>query len=152
MRWLRWRFVMVLLAGSGFLAGCGCCCGPLGGEDTPEGLFVHISQGPDDPHRVLMALAMASIMQEAGRDVLVYFDIRGIEVVLEDSEDLTYKHFGSSRTRIAQLIEGGATVCACPGCLKAADKTADDLLPGVEVADKDRFYSFTKGRILTIDY
>jgi intracellular sulfur oxidation DsrE/DsrF family protein len=91
-------------------------------------------------------------MREAGRDVLVYFDIHGIDVVLEDSEDLTYKHFASSRTQITKLIEGGATVCACPGCLKAADKTADDLMPGVEVADKDRFYSFTKGRILTIDY
>jgi predicted peroxiredoxin len=152
MHWFRWAcLVLVLAGGIGSLAGC-CCCGTLGGEGVSDGIFVHISQGPDDPHRVLMGLAMASIMHEAGRDVLVYFDIKGIEVVLKDSADLTYEHFASSRTQIAKLIDGGATVCACPGCLKAAGKGPEDLMPGVHVADKDRFYSFTKGRILTIDY
>ena len=29
---------------------------------------------------------------------------------------------------------------------------ADDGMPGVMIADKDRFFSFTKGRILTLDY
>jgi hypothetical protein len=38
------------------------------------------------------------------------------------------------------------------GCLKAAGKTADDLAPGVQIADKDKFFSFTRGRILTLDY
>jgi hypothetical protein len=41
---------------------------------------------------------------------------------------------------------------ACPGCLKAAGKNADDLMPGVEVADKKGFSSFTKGRILSLGY
>jgi hypothetical protein len=26
-----------------------------------------------------------------------------------------------------------------------------DLAPGIQIADKDRFFSFTKGRILTLD-
>jgi hypothetical protein len=41
---------------------------------------------------------------------------------------------------------------ACPGCLKAAGKSPADLAPGILVADKARFFSFTKGRILTLDY
>jgi hypothetical protein len=41
---------------------------------------------------------------------------------------------------------------ACPGCLKSAGKTADDLMPGVAIADKKQFFSFTKGRILSLDY
>jgi hypothetical protein len=41
---------------------------------------------------------------------------------------------------------------ACPGCLKAAGKSPEDLAPGIEVADKERFFSFTKGRIITLDY
>jgi hypothetical protein len=41
---------------------------------------------------------------------------------------------------------------ACPGCLKAAGKTAADLAPGIQVADKAAFFGFTKGRILTLDY
>jgi hypothetical protein len=50
---------------------------------TPEtvsrdGAFIHITAGVDNPHRVAMALQMASIMAE-DRDVLVYFDIKGIQ-------------------------------------------------------------------------
>jgi hypothetical protein len=41
---------------------------------------------------------------------------------------------------------------ACPGCLKNAGKTPEDLRPGITVADKDKFFNFTKGRILTLNY
>ena len=86
------------------------------------------------------------------RDVLVYFDIAGIDAVLKDADDLRYRHFSSSKQQLAALPKKGVVLMACPGCLKAAGKTPDDLAPGVEVADKDRFFSFTKGRILTLDY
>lgn len=120
-------------------------------EQPRDGVFIHVSHGSDDPHRVLMAMSMASIMSE-DRDVLMYFDIKGIDVVLQDSDDLNYSHFPSSKTQLAALPKKGVILMACPGCLKAAGKTAADLAPGVEIADKDRFFSFTKGRILTLDY
>ena len=41
---------------------------------------------------------------------------------------------------------------ACPSCMKAAGKTEADLMPGVVMADKDTFFNFTKGRIITLDY
>jgi predicted peroxiredoxin len=116
-----------------------------------DGVFIHISHGKDDPHRVLMALSMASIMAE-DRDVLVYFDIKGIDVVLKDADDLVYSHFPSSRKQLAALPRQGVILMACPGCLKAAGKTADHLASGVQIADKDAFFSFTEGRILTLDY
>jgi intracellular sulfur oxidation DsrE/DsrF family protein len=105
----------------------------------------------DSPHRVLMALNMAEMMAES-RDVLVYFDIEGIEVVLADAPDLTFSHFPASKAQLQKLIGMGIGVYACPGCLKAAGKTPADLLPGVKTADKDAFFAFTKGRILTLDY
>ena len=116
-----------------------------------DGVFLHISHGVDKPHRVLMALNMAEIMAES-RDVLVYFDIKGIEVVLESAPDLTFSHFPASKSQLQKLIEMGIGVYACPGCLKAAGKTPADLMPGVKVADKDAFFAFTEGRILTLDY
>lgn len=120
---------------------------------TPErdGVFVHISHGSDDPHRVLMGLQMAVLMSE-DRDVLVYFDIKGIDVVLQDAEDFTYSHFPSSKTQIQKLLSKNVPVMACPGCLKAAGKMPEDLMEGIQVADKAKFFDFTKGRILTIDY
>lgn len=121
-------------------------------EATPrDGVFLHVSHGMDEPHRVLMALNMAEIMAES-RDVLVYFDIDGVEVVLEDAPNLTFSHFPASKTQLQKLMDLGIGVYACPGCLKAAGKTAADLMPGVKVADKDAFFAFTKGRILTLDY
>ena len=88
----------------------------------------------------------------ADKDVLVYFDISGIDVVLSDAADISYTEFESSRPQIATLLELGVPLYACPGCLKAAGKTAEDLADGIQVANKDAFFDFTDGRILTLDY
>jgi predicted peroxiredoxin len=122
-----------------------------GADAARDGVFIHISHGSDDAHRLLMALQMARIMAD-DHDVLVYFDIKGIDAVLKDSEDLAFSHFPSSKKQIASLLKQGVVLMACPGCLKAAGKTAEDLADGIEVANKEAFFSFTKGRILTLDY
>lgn len=116
-----------------------------------DGIFIHISHSYDDPHRVVMALKMATMMS-MDKDVLVYFDIKGIEVVLKDAKDITYPTFPSAQESLKILIDKGITVFACPGCMKAAGKTAADLMPGVKVAEKEAFFNFTKGRILALDY
>lgn len=121
------------------------------GTTKTDGVFLHIKSGPDQPHAVLMALQMAVMMSET-QDVAVYLDIDGIGVVLKDAPDLAFSHFPSSHTQIAALGEKGVPVMACPGCLKAAGKSETDLMEGVRVADKETFFGFTDGRILTLDY
>ena len=54
--------------------------------------------------------------------------------------------------QLNELLTKGVPLYACPGCLRAAGRTPADLRPGVQVADKDAFFSFTPGRILSIDY
>lgn len=98
-----------------------------------------------------MALSMAGIVCE-DHDVLVYFDIKGTEVVLKDAADLTYSHFPSSRKQLDASSKKGVTLMACPGCLKATGKKPEDLAAGIKVADKKTIFSFNKGRILTLDY
>ncbi len=120
-------------------------------KSEKDGVFIHISHGSGDVHRVLMGLQMASLMSE-DKDVLVYFDIRGIEVVLNDAENLKYSHFPDSKTQIQKLLSNNVLLMACPGCLKSFGKSPSDLMDGVQVADKSQFFSFTKGRILTLDY
>ena len=120
-------------------------------EEVRDGVFIHISHGTDDPHRMLMGLTMAERMS-ADKDVILYIDITGIDVVLKDSPDLTLEPFASSKTLIQNLLKKGITIMACPTCLKAAGKTPEDLAEGISVADKDKFFNFTKGRILSIDY
>jgi len=120
-------------------------------EEVKDGVLIHISHGTDDPHRVLMALSIADRMS-ADKDVIIYIGITGIDVVLKDSPDLTLEPFKSSKTLIQNLLDKGITIMACSTCLKAAGKSPEDLAEGISVADKDKFFNFTKGRILTIDY
>lgn len=123
------------------------------GRDTGsrDGVLVHITHGNDDPHAVLMGLKKAVMMSE-DHDVLVYFDVKGVEVVLKEAPDLAHAPFPSSKTQLKDLMEKGVGLLACPGCLKAAGKKPEDLMPGVQVAVKDAFFDFTRGRILTFAY
>ncbi|MGQ9919063.1 MAG: DsrE family protein [Bryobacteraceae bacterium] len=125
--------------------------GGLQAAETRDGVFVHVSHGADDPHRLLMALSMANMMS-ADHPVVIYFDIKAVEAVLKESKDIHFAHFPSSKTQLAELAKRGVTMMACPGCLKVAGKTAADLAPGVQIADKAKFFSFTSGRIITLDY
>lgn len=121
-------------------------------ETVTDGVFIHLSHGPEDPHRVLMALRMAEIMSE-DKDVLVYFDINAVHVVLKDAENITMEgDFPESQKQLAKLIDKGVELQVCPGCLNAAGKTRDDVMEGVKKADKEAFFNFTGGRILSIDY
>ena len=120
-------------------------------EVPRDGVFYHISSGTDDPHKVVMALKQAVMMAE-DKDVLLYFDIKGIEVVMSEMPDISYPTFPTSRESLQKLMDKGITIFACPSCLNAAGKSEADLLPGVKLAEKEMFFNFTKGRILTLDY
>jgi predicted peroxiredoxin len=116
-----------------------------------DGVFIHISHGVNDAHRVLMGLRMASVMS-ADKDVLVYFDIKGVEVVLKDTQEIVREPFESTRSQIPELLESGVSMYVCPSCLAAAGATTDQVIEGVQIANKEAFFDFTDGRILTLDY
>jgi len=147
----RVTVLSVCLAAVPFAAGCHSTGTQSNLTSVRDGVFIHLTKGPEDPHAVAMALKMANLMA-ADRDVLVYCDLKGINTVLKDVPDITFTSFDSSRKQISELLEKHVPVYACPGCLKALGKTPGDLMPGVRVAEKDAFFSFTKGRILTLDY
>jgi predicted peroxiredoxin len=145
--------VLLFVSICGLLAsGCASLC-PCNEQAAPvtDGVLVHISHAADDPHRALMGLRMAQVMS-GNRDVMVYCDIKAIALVTQDGPDLQSKAFPSSKALLAQLIADDIPVYACPSCMKAADKTAADLVKGVKVANPDAFFDFTGGRIVTLDY
>jgi predicted peroxiredoxin len=116
-----------------------------------DGVFIHITESYNDPHRILMPLKMA-LMMSMDKDVLVYMDIHAVELLVKDSKDLTFADFESAHSYIKQLTEKGVGVYACPTCLKIAGFKPEDLMDGIQVAQKDKFFNFTKGRIITLDY
>jgi predicted peroxiredoxin len=120
-------------------------------EPVKDGIFIHITESYEDPHRVLMPMKMAKMMAE-DKDVIVYMDIHAVKLLVKGAEDLTYKNFDSFQTYLKQLVEKGIGIYACPTCLEVEGFTADDLIEGVQVAQKDKFFNFTDGKIITLDY
>jgi len=120
-------------------------------EKPTDGVFIHISKGSDDAHDVLMALMLADKFSTSN-DVLVFFDKQGIEMVTEDAPDLEMDPFDGSDEIFKRLRANGATILACPACMKVAGVEKEDLRGGVELAEKEMFLNFTEGRILSLDY
>ncbi|MCB8998995.1 MAG: DsrE family protein [Bacteroidales bacterium] len=116
-----------------------------------DGVFIHITESYNDPHRVLMPLKMATIMAN-DKDVLIYMDIHAVELAVKGAKDLNYADFESFQTYVKKLAEMKVGIYACPTCLKIAGFKPEDLMDGIQVAQKDKFFSFTKGRIITLDY
>ena len=116
-----------------------------------DGVFIHITECYDDPHSVLMPLKMAVMMADS-KDVLVYLDIHAVLFLTKEAKDISFADFESAHTYIKQLAAKGVGVYACPTCMKIAGIEPEDLREGVQVAQKDKFFNFTKGRIITLDY
>jgi predicted peroxiredoxin len=116
-----------------------------------EGLFLHITTSYDNPHRLLMPLKMATLMAN-DKAVLIYMDIEAVKILVKDSKDITHPEFESAHNYIKKLLEMEVEIYACPTCLKVAGYKIEDLMDGIKPANKDRFFNFTKGRILSLSY
>jgi predicted peroxiredoxin len=116
-----------------------------------NGVLVHITEGYNDPHRVLMALQMAKKMAE-DYDVIIYADIHAVEFLVKDAKDIAFKDFEPAQSSIKTLLEKKTGIYVCPTCLEVAGFKPEDLMEGIKTADKDIFFSFTKGKIVTLDY
>jgi len=131
--------------------------GPVHAQDSStiqirDGVFIHLSHGVDSPHRLLMALKMAITMAEGQKDVFVYCDIEAVKVLALTAKNVSMKGFPTLHELLIRLAELKVPIVACPTCMKIAGIAEQDLRPGVKVAQRDLFFSFTKGRILSLDY
>jgi predicted peroxiredoxin len=124
---------------------------PVQKEKPKDGAFIHISKGSEDSHAVLMALMLADKFSTSN-DVLVFFDKQGIELVVKGAPDLQMEPFEGSDVIIERLLDRDVEILACPACLKKAGYEESDLRDGVKLAEKERFFDFTEGRILSLDY
>jgi predicted peroxiredoxin len=144
--------MLSLVAGLLFLAGsCANVSEQEGKTVEKDGVFIHITESYGDAHRVLMPLKMAVMMAE-DKDVIVYLDIHAVEFLVKGAEDISHEGFESAHTYIQALVEKNVGVYACPACMQVAGLDPVNLLEGVQTAQKDKFFDFTKGRIITLDY
>ena len=120
-------------------------------EPAKDGVFLHISEGYNDAHRALMPMKMATMMA-VDKDVLIYMDIHAVVLLVKGAEDLSLEGFDSFQTYLKQLLDMGVGIYACPTCMAVAGIDPANLVEGVQTANKEAFFNFTEGRILSLDY
>lgn len=116
-----------------------------------DGVFIHISSGFDNPHKVLMALTLALKMAD-DHDVLIFMDVKAPEVVLNSSKSIEMNKFEHSKILINKLVEKGVKIAVCPTCLEVLNRSQFDLMKGISIAEKENFFNFTNGRIISFSY
>jgi len=82
----------------------------------------------------------------------VYCDIEAVKVLTSTAKNISMVGFPSLHELLTRLNELNVPIVACPTCMKIARIAEQDLRPGVKVAQRDQFFLFTKGRILSLDY
>ncbi len=127
----------------------------LAGEEEAQktdGLFIHISHGEEDAHRVLMPLSLANMVAEK-YEVRLFLDIDAVNLVVEGAPDVAYDGFDhSSLELLAKLVEKGVEIYACPMCLKVAGHTPEELMEGVSPAGPEIFAGLADGTITALDW
>jgi predicted peroxiredoxin len=115
-------------------------------------LFNMTSGATEDPHAVTMALQLAGHALDDGREVVLFFNVRGVNVPTTAlPADLAFKD-KPIKQLLAQLIERGAEVHVCPHCLNALEVNADDLISGAVVTDRDKLFSKVGSNTVVFTY
>ena len=73
-------------------------------------------------------------------------------MVVEGAPNLEMDPFDGSDEVFDRLLDRDVEILACPACLEAAGFDEGDLRRGVKIAEEERFFDFTEGRILSLDY
>ena len=120
-------------------------------KKVKDGIFIHVSSGYENPKQVLMALNMANKMAEFN-DVCLFFDNEGVKLLTQSSEDIQMELYMPLHESLEKLIAIDVRIMACPTSVKAAGIEPEQLKSGIIIAEKEKFFNFTKGRILTLDY
>lgn len=123
----------------------------LFGFGEKQKVIVHIKSGLEDQHSVMMGLNKAKMAVESGKNVLVYFDVRGVNVVLKNTQ-INFKDFMPSQTIISGLVNSGAEVYVCPHCLMIEGYEMKDVQNGVKELKPESIFEFVKKDTISLDY
>lgn len=99
--------------------------------DNQGSLFVNLTS--EDPHRVNMAMLFSKSMMERDHPLTIWLNDKAVVVAAKKHAD----KFADQQKTLADLIAKGATVIACPFCMKHYGVEESDLLNGVKVGNPD---------------
>ena len=119
----------------------------------PQVMFFNIISGAEeDPHSVTMALQLAGHALDDGREVVLFFNVRGVGVPTKDLADDLAFHAEPIKTLLHDLMQRGAAVHVCPHCMAALDVTEADLVPGAVVTDREMLFATLRSNTNVFTY
>ena len=83
----------------------------------------------DEAHRASMAISFGKAQMERGHPLTVFLNDKGVFVGAKAHA----AKYGEHQKVLGELMGKGATVIACPMCMKHYGIETADLLPGIQV-------------------
>jgi sulfur relay (sulfurtransferase) complex TusBCD TusD component (DsrE family) len=90
-------------------------------------LFVNMTT--DDAYRSTLAITVSARMLERGHPLTIFFNDRGIFVASRKNAE----KFPDQQAMLVKLAQAGATLLACPNCMKHYGIAESDLVEGITV-------------------
>ncbi|MEM7785843.1 MAG: DsrE family protein [Planctomycetota bacterium] len=116
---------------------------PAANDSTHTVFLSVVSDVNQDPQSVDMALKFAGFSLEENRNVILFFNVKGVHIPTQTmSDDTAFKDNEPIKKQLASLISKGAKVHVCPICMKALGVDASDLIEGAEVTTRPGLFSY----------
>lgn len=108
---------------------CAPMAAAMAGANDP--LFINLIS--DDGHRINMALGFGGAQHANGHKLTVFMNDRAVLA----ASKVNQKKFSGQHAKIQELLDKGATILVCPGCMKHYGVKETDLLPGLKIGMPD---------------
>lgn len=123
-----------------------------GAQKPKDGIFIHICSGYNNPEKVLTALNLALGLSEIN-NVELFFDLDAVELLKKTSENIELQNFLSLHESLDSIIKNNIPIIVNTRSIKYSGIEQDQLIEGVTmIDDKKILFSFTKGRIISLNY
>lgn len=107
---------------------------------------VHLSRA--DPDAAGMVMSLASQLRKNTQNVLVFLDVKGVKVGVENPPaDLQV-----ANAKVREFIDTAGRVIVCRPCLQKMGVKESDLLPGAEFSHPEKMSKIFAGGTTVIDY
>lgn len=145
-------FVLVFAA----IAAASGACASTGASDSGAGgkpvLVINMTSGPANLHSAWMGLSLARHGLADGRDVIVFMNVAAPPLASDRIPGSVTFGSESIRDVLAEIIEGGGKVIVCPSCMELTGVKDSELLPGVELADRDKLFGSLNPNSVVFSY
>lgn len=112
-------------------------------DDAESFVFFNITtDGTDDPQRLDMALKLAGFSLDEGRNVVLFFNVKGVHVPATTfADDFAFADEPPIKEQLNELIERGADAHVCPVCMNALGVSEGDIIEGAQVTTRPKLFA-----------